>query len=55
MVDMSSLVPVVKLIDFGDAAYITDVPYEHIVLGSPEFSSPELVNRAGACLRSDVW
>ncbi|XP_038071800.1 triple functional domain protein-like isoform X2 [Patiria miniata] len=55
MVDMTSMSPTVKLIDFGDAAYIGDQPYVHVLLGSPEFSPPELVNRACASLKSDIW
>ena len=55
MVDMSTLSPIVKLIDFGDATYLSEGSYIHTLLGSPEFSPPEVVNRVFASFRSDMW
>ncbi|XP_077997965.1 triple functional domain protein-like [Glandiceps talaboti] len=45
----------VKLIDFGDAVHITSKLYVHGLVGSPEFSAPELVNGHPVCLNTDVW
>uniref|UniRef100_A0A8C8M289 non-specific serine/threonine protein kinase n=1 Tax=Oncorhynchus tshawytscha TaxID=74940 RepID=A0A8C8M289_ONCTS len=51
----SSSQPVVKLTDFGDAVQLNSAHYIHPLLGSPEFSSPELVLGEPAALTSDLW
>uniref|UniRef100_A0A673ZFX6 Trio Rho guanine nucleotide exchange factor a n=1 Tax=Salmo trutta TaxID=8032 RepID=A0A673ZFX6_SALTR len=51
----SSGQPVVKLTDFGDAVQLNSAHYIHPLLGSPEFSSPELVLGEPAALTSDLW
>lgn len=48
--------PVIKLTDFGDAIQLNPTSsYIHPLLGSPEFSAPELVLGQPASLMSDVW
>uniref|UniRef100_A0A3Q3F7C9 Trio Rho guanine nucleotide exchange factor b n=1 Tax=Labrus bergylta TaxID=56723 RepID=A0A3Q3F7C9_9LABR len=49
--------PVIKLTDFGDAAQLnpSSSSYIHPLLGSPEFSAPELVLGQPASLLSDLW
>uniref|UniRef100_A0A8C7DLT6 non-specific serine/threonine protein kinase n=1 Tax=Oncorhynchus kisutch TaxID=8019 RepID=A0A8C7DLT6_ONCKI len=51
----SSGQPMVKLTDFGDAVQLNSAHYIHPLLGSPEFSSPELVLGEPAALTSDLW
>lgn len=51
----SSSVPLIKLIDFGDARHIYDETYIHRVMGSAEFAAPELVTGKPASLKSDMW
>ena len=48
---------IVKLIDFGDAVQLSASGQYHVhtLLGSPEFSPPELVTGSSVDLRSDVW
>lgn len=56
VVEHASSQPVIKLTDFGDAIQLNPTSsYIHAVLGSPEFSAPELVLGQPASLMSDVW
>lgn len=56
MVEHASSQPVVKLTDFGDAVHLNpSSSYIHPLLGSPEFSAPELVLGQPAFLMSDMW
>lgn len=48
--------PVIKLTDFGDAVQLEPhSSHIHPLLGSPEFSAPELVLGQPASLTSDLW
>ncbi|XP_068452433.1 triple functional domain protein-like [Clinocottus analis] len=48
--------PVIKLTDFGDATQLNPPSvYVHPLLGSPEFSAPELILGQPAALTSDLW
>ncbi|XP_056154644.1 triple functional domain protein isoform X2 [Lampris incognitus] len=51
----SSGQPLVKLTDFGDAVQLNSAHYVHLLLGSPEFASPELVLGEPVSLTSDLW
>lgn len=55
LLEQTSTQPLVKLTDFGDAAHLSNTPYIHPLLGSPEFSAPELVLGEPAALASDIW
>ncbi|XP_057691051.1 triple functional domain protein isoform X1 [Corythoichthys intestinalis] len=56
VVEQVSSQPVVKLTDFGDAVQLNPPStYIHPLLGSPEFSAPELVLGQPASLMSDIW
>lgn len=56
VVEHASSQPVIKLTDFGDAAQLSPAScYIHPLLGSPEFSAPELVLGQPASLTSDIW
>ncbi|XP_050988348.1 triple functional domain protein isoform X5 [Labeo rohita] len=55
LIEQTSTQPLVKLTDFGDAAHLSNTPYIHPLLGSPEFSAPELVLGEPAALASDLW
>ncbi|XP_056332083.1 triple functional domain protein-like [Danio aesculapii] len=55
LIEQTSAKPLVKLADFGDAAHLSNIPYIHPLLGSPEFSAPELVLGESAALASDLW
>ncbi|XP_026121165.1 triple functional domain protein-like isoform X2 [Carassius auratus] len=55
LIEQMSAQPLVKLTDFGDAAHLANSPYIHPLLGSPEFSAPELVLGEPAALASDIW
>ncbi|MFT7811725.1 triple functional domain protein isoform X1 [Arapaima gigas] len=55
LVDQSSGQPTVKLVDLGDAVQLSSSHYVHPLLGSPEFSAPELVLGEPASLASDIW
>ncbi|XP_035386506.1 triple functional domain protein isoform X3 [Electrophorus electricus] len=55
VVEQTSTQAVVKLTDFGDAAQLTDSAYVHSLVGSPEFSAPELVLGEPATCAADVW
>uniref|UniRef100_A0A8C1M5T1 non-specific serine/threonine protein kinase n=1 Tax=Cyprinus carpio TaxID=7962 RepID=A0A8C1M5T1_CYPCA len=55
LIEQMSTQPLVKLTDFGDAAHLSNTPYIHPLLGSPEFSAPELVLGDPAALASDLW
>uniref|UniRef100_A0A672Q0W0 non-specific serine/threonine protein kinase n=1 Tax=Sinocyclocheilus grahami TaxID=75366 RepID=A0A672Q0W0_SINGR len=55
LIEQTSNQPLVKLTDFGDAAHLSNTPYIHPLLGSPEFSAPELVLGEPAALASDLW
>ncbi|KAM9782627.1 LOW QUALITY PROTEIN: triple functional domain protein [Neosynchiropus ocellatus] len=56
LVEHASSQPVVKLTDFGDAVQLKQPSsYIHPLLGSPEFSAPELVLGQPASLSSDLW
>lgn len=56
MVEHASSQPVIKLTDFGDAAQLSPPSsYIHPLLGSPEFSAPELVLGQPVSLTSDLW
>lgn len=56
VVEHSSSQPVIKLTDFGDAVQLNPPSsYIHPLLGSPEFSAPELVLGQPASLMSDLW
>ncbi|TNN79748.1 Triple functional domain protein [Liparis tanakae] len=56
VVEHASSQPVIKLTDFGDATQL-NLPsfYIHPLLGSPEFSAPELILDQPASLMSDLW
>ncbi|TSL82500.1 Triple functional domain protein [Bagarius yarrelli] len=45
----------VKLTDFGDAMLLSSSPYIHPLMGSPEFSAPEVVLGEPVALTSDLW
>lgn len=56
VVEHASSQPVIKLTDFGDAVQLSPASsYIHPLLGSPEFSAPELVLGQPASLMSDIW
>lgn len=56
VVEHVSSQPVIKLTDFGDAAHLGPTSsHIHPLLGSPEFSAPELVLGQPASLMSDIW
>lgn len=56
VVEHVSSQPVIKLTDFGDAAQLSSSSsHIHPLLGSPEFSAPELVLGQPASLMSDIW
>ncbi|XP_052433826.1 triple functional domain protein isoform X4 [Carassius gibelio] len=55
LIEQTSTQPLVKLTDFGDAAHLSNTPFIHPLLGSPEFSAPELVLGEPAALASDLW
>lgn len=56
VVEHVSSQPVIKLTDFGDAAQLGQTSsHIHPLLGSPEFSAPELVLGQPASLTSDIW
>uniref|UniRef100_A0A3B5BJV3 non-specific serine/threonine protein kinase n=1 Tax=Stegastes partitus TaxID=144197 RepID=A0A3B5BJV3_9TELE len=56
MMEHASSQPVIKLTDFGDAVQLNPPSsYVHPLLGSPEFSAPELVLGQPASLMSDLW
>uniref|UniRef100_A0A673HFY1 non-specific serine/threonine protein kinase n=1 Tax=Sinocyclocheilus rhinocerous TaxID=307959 RepID=A0A673HFY1_9TELE len=55
LIEQTSTQPLVKLTDYGDAAHLSNTPYIHPLLGSPEFSAPELVLGEPAALASDLW
>lgn len=56
VVEHASSQPVIKLTDFGDAVQLSPASsYIHPLLGSPEFSAPELVLGQPASLVSDIW
>uniref|UniRef100_A0A8C7PRH2 non-specific serine/threonine protein kinase n=1 Tax=Oncorhynchus mykiss TaxID=8022 RepID=A0A8C7PRH2_ONCMY len=55
LVEQNSAQPVVKLTDFGDAVQLNSGHYIHPLLGSPEFSAPELVLGQPVTLTSDLW
>uniref|UniRef100_A0A7N8WP95 non-specific serine/threonine protein kinase n=1 Tax=Mastacembelus armatus TaxID=205130 RepID=A0A7N8WP95_9TELE len=56
VVEHASSQPVIKLTDFGDAVQLNPCSsYSHPLLGSPEFSAPELVLGQPASLMSDLW
>lgn len=56
VVEHASSQPVIKLTDFGDAVQLSPAScYIHPLLGSPEFSAPELVLGQPASLTSDIW
>jgi len=54
-VDPSRPVPLLKLIDFGDAHHIYDDTYVHRLMGNAEFAAPELITGRPASLLSDIW
>ncbi|XP_078716213.1 kalirin-like isoform X1 [Lampetra fluviatilis] len=45
----------VKLVDLGEAVQITTHYYVHVLLGSPEFASPEVVRGQPVALSTDAW
>uniref|UniRef100_A0AAY4EBD5 non-specific serine/threonine protein kinase n=1 Tax=Denticeps clupeoides TaxID=299321 RepID=A0AAY4EBD5_9TELE len=55
LVDLHVPVPCVRLVDFGDAVLLSGHRYVHLLLGNPEFSSPELIQGTPVSLTSDVW
>uniref|UniRef100_A0A8C2XPW3 non-specific serine/threonine protein kinase n=1 Tax=Cyclopterus lumpus TaxID=8103 RepID=A0A8C2XPW3_CYCLU len=56
VVEHASSQPVIKLTDFGDATQLNPPSfYIHPLLGSPEFSAPELILDQPASLMSDLW
>ncbi|XP_068592101.1 triple functional domain protein isoform X1 [Cebidichthys violaceus] len=56
VVEHVSSQPVIKLTDFGDATQLNPPSfYIHPLLGSPEFSAPELILGQPASLTSDLW
>ncbi|KAF0045174.1 hypothetical protein F2P81_001703 [Scophthalmus maximus] len=56
LVEHVSSQPLIRLTDFGDAVQL-DPPssYVHPLLGSPEFSAPELILGQPVSLTSDLW
>lgn len=56
LVEHASSQPVIKLTDFGDAVHLSpSSSYIHPLLGSPEFSAPELVLGQPVSLTCDLW
>ncbi|XP_071942493.1 kalirin-like isoform X2 [Antedon mediterranea] len=55
LVDLSSMSPVLKLIDFGDSIHIDHKNYIHTLQGSPEFAAPELINKFYVDVNTDMW
>jgi serine/threonine protein kinase len=55
MVELMTMSPKLKLIDFGDARQIYGDYYVHPLVGSPEFASPELVSGNPVNLKTDIW
>ncbi|XP_040923754.1 triple functional domain protein-like [Betta splendens] len=56
MVEHASSQPIIKLTDFGDAVQLSPAcSYVHALLGSPEFSAPELILGQPVSLMSDLW
>ena len=55
MVEQSSMTATLKLIDFGDAHTVFTEAYIHPLVGSPEFSAPELVSGSSVGLLTDIW
>ncbi|XP_047454001.1 triple functional domain protein isoform X5 [Mugil cephalus] len=56
VVEHASSQPLIKLTDFGEAVQLNPPSsYVHPLLGSPEFSAPELVLGQPASLMSDLW
>lgn len=56
VVEHASSQPVIKLADFGDASQLNPPSfYIHPLVGSPEFSAPELILGQPASLMSDLW
>uniref|UniRef100_A0A672GP11 non-specific serine/threonine protein kinase n=1 Tax=Salarias fasciatus TaxID=181472 RepID=A0A672GP11_SALFA len=56
VVEHASSQPVIKLTDFGDAVQLNPPSsYVHPLVGSPEFSAPELVLGHPASVMSDLW
>ncbi|XP_033101861.1 kalirin-like [Anneissia japonica] len=55
LVDLSSMSPVLKLIDFGDSVHIDHKHYIHTLQGSPEFAAPELINKYYVDVNTDMW
>lgn len=56
VVEHASSQPVIKLTDFGDAVQLNPPSsYIHPLLGSPEFSAPELILGQPVSLTSDLW
>lgn len=55
VVEQASAQSIVKLTDFGDAMILSSSPYIHPLVGSPEFSAPEVVLGEPVALTSDLW
>ncbi|KAB5586590.1 hypothetical protein PHYPO_G00003450 [Pangasianodon hypophthalmus] len=55
VVEQASAHSLVKLTDFGDAMLLSSSPYIHPLVGSPEFSAPEVVLGEPVALTSDLW
>jgi len=57
LVDFSHIAAQLKLVDFGDARLLlaADSLYVHPLIGSPEFSAPELVLGRPISLFTDMW
>ena len=56
LIDLSSLIPCVKLIDFGDALNIGSSHGDHTLLGNPEFAAPELITDGhDITIFADMW
>ncbi|XP_072033105.1 kalirin-like [Amphiura filiformis] len=55
LIDLSSLIPSIKLIDFGDAVNIATSQGEHTLLGNPEFAAPELITEGDITTFTDMW
>ncbi|XP_064646133.1 triple functional domain protein-like isoform X3 [Lineus longissimus] len=55
MVELMTMSPKLKLIDFGDARQIYGDYYVHPLIGSPEFAAPELVSGNPVSLKTDIW
>ncbi|XP_074654482.1 kalirin-like isoform X2 [Tubulanus polymorphus] len=55
MVEICSMTPQLKLIDFGDARHIYTNYYVHPLIGNPEFAAPELVSGSPVNLKTDIW